>query len=155
MKAIVLVALAGLGCITTTAYAGNDALRIGRVIYKEVNEFPPTTHDPVIRSLSTCLGNNGSIAGMDKCYQDAGERYEAILNGVYHVAIQSASDKTKDALRRAQRRWLTFRKAEQELHAVYAEGRGTVMVPVIGENDLSLIRTRIAELMMYTGFREG
>lgn len=154
MKAIARVVLAGACFAAIPTFAADDALRIGQAIYYEVNTLPSTTQDPVARSLASCLENGESTAGMSKCYREASARYDAVLSRVYQTDLQSASGNTKEALRHAQRRWLAFRQAEQNLHARYAEGRGTVMVPIIGESDLSAVRDRIAELMMYTGFRE-
>ena len=138
-------------CAAAPARAEEDAFSIGKAVYKETNSIESDSDDPIAASLAKCL-QRGDTYGMSLCFNDAVDRYDKVLNSIYQDALKNNDEKTDGLLRQAQRRWLVFHAADRKAQQAYAPGRGTVMASVLGHSQVSAMRQRIAELMVFMGF---
>ena len=165
--------------VSDTGMSFNRALEIGKSIYfqrvdatvtpNRVRKDGTPVHGPdIIKSdLVECLHKNGSTAGMNGCYGEAYKKYDEVLHIIYqHLLSSNASPdggdiqkqkELSDSIQNAQEKWLAFNTAENNAHSNYitASNKGTVISIVISIEDISSIRERIAELMMYYGVGEG
>src|SRR6202795_946257 len=81
------------------------------------NSGAPDVSYPLDEFLDRCLAqpNHGSTAGQVECTDQARERWDGEMNQDYRRLADHVGLKTQTSLRDAQRRWLQYRDADQQL----------------------------------------
>jgi uncharacterized protein YecT (DUF1311 family) len=172
LQIVFLFAVVFAGTLPTPAYAQAQTKSSPKDIGSEVmvgvhdglvyraktkNDDNDTDGDPILAAMDECMDGEGSTRGMDSCLGQAYKDYDKLLNQIYQLALAASDKPTKSALRASEKKWLAFREAEAKAQDAYwhAEPRGSVMGIAIGYQQLTAIRERIAELMMYLGADQG
>lgn len=101
-------------------------------------------------TTESCLDNNQSTAGMMKCLTRAEEDWDAELNRVYKALQQQLKPAGQDALKQAQRTWITQRDQEFELiSAIHGQMEGTMWLPVMAGKRADVVKARTLALQDY------
>lgn len=110
--------------------------------------------NPIDTKLNACLASKDgqSTTGMVDCIGTAITAYDARLNAVYARAMAALDPASRDKLRVAQRQWLAFRKADEEVYGgKWREDRGTIMRVTLSYAALGAIKERVSELEAIAG----
>jgi uncharacterized protein YecT (DUF1311 family) len=108
--------------------------------------------NPIDAKLEACLASPAgqSTQGMVECTAAASAAYDKRLNTVYVQALAALDPASKDKLRDAQRAWLAFRRAEEQVYAgSWRDDRGTIMRIILAQTMLSALKERVQELEAY------
>jgi len=109
--------------------------------------------DPIAAALNECLLQVGHTHNGD-CYEGAHKSYDLLLSQIYQLALDENDEKSGNALRLSQRQWLAFQKADEVARLEYWQQEDRA-APVVGwasgNQRMSAVRERIAEIMFYLG----
>lgn len=101
-------------------------------------------------TTESCLETNQSTAGMLECFTRAEQEWDAELNRVYKALQSHLKPKAQDALKQAQKAWITQRDKEFELiNAMHEQMDGTMWIPVMANERAEVVKTRALELQSY------
>ena len=114
--------------------------------------YPIHSARPRIDELqSRCLAQNGTTAGMSRCYSSAATAWDLELNRAYQRVMNSDfPEETKRAIRTAQRKWIEFRDASMAaIRTVGSEKDGSIRVLEAGSAAVTLTRDQALTLQGY------
>ncbi|MBO6575518.1 MAG: DUF1311 domain-containing protein [Rhodothermales bacterium] len=103
---------------------------------------------PIDRRAEACAeAENWTTTGFMICMDRAGTEWDAELNEQYQLLMSRLEPPEQDALRQAQRNWITFRDAERQLYSeMYGNREGTMWRMVNIELIVGLTRDRAQAL---------
>lgn len=110
------------------------------------------TDKPHVIDLTTdsCIESNPSTAGMLDCYTRAEKEWDDELNRVYKALQSELKPDAQDALKQAQRAWMTERDQEFELiTAIHGQMEGTMWIPVMAAKRADVVKARALALQDY------
>lgn len=100
--------------------------------------------------IESCLNTNQSTAGMLECYTRAEQDWDTELNRVYKALQSKLKPSAQDALKQAQRAWITQRDKEFELiNAIHEHMDGTMWIPVMASKRADVVKERALALQDY------
>lgn len=77
---------------------------------------PPTPTDPIVARYSAvydgCMHKAAGVLDMIDCAGRENDRWDARLNRAYQARMTSLNERQRNALKRAQKAWLSFREAD-------------------------------------------
>jgi len=113
------------------------------------SEYRTKRHDAIYDSIAVTLAQCGDSP---VCYEQALASYNLLLNQIYQIALEKSDHNTRAALALSQQRWVSFREAERKAQLNYRKVEtGSAMGVISISKDVSAIRERISELVMYLG----
>lgn len=105
---------------------------------------------PIDMTYHACLDNDPTTLGMIRCAQEAHASWDAELNKVYQALGERLSKGQRVILRDAQRRWISFRDAEEKLaNATFGAMDGTMWRVVLADKRVQITRERAIALQDY------
>lgn len=108
--------------------------------------------DPIEAQLEKCLGtpDGQTTEGMTRCTHKAYNAYEDKMHDVFRSVVHSVDDRSAKLIRDAQRKWESYRKAEDKADdGPWRMDRGSMTSPDIEAMRVDAIRNRIKELSYY------
>lgn len=104
-------------------------------------------------SISLCedvlINDDSSTLGMMQTIYAAAEDYDALLNKYYQKLRNSLDSNGKAALLKAQRAWIAFRDADDELSGAAMPPDGSMWRVVHASNHQERIKQRVIQLFNY------
>ena len=101
-------------------------------------------------STESCLNTNDSTAGMLECFTRAEQEWDTELNRVYKALQSKLKPAGQDALKQAQRAWITQRDKEFELiNAIHGQMDGTMWIAVMANKRADVVKERALALQSY------
>ncbi|QTR46732.1 DUF1311 domain-containing protein [Thiothrix litoralis] len=101
-------------------------------------------------STESCLNTNDSTAGMLECFTRAEQEWDTELNRVYKALQSKLKPAGQDALKQAQRAWITQRDKEFELiNAIHGQMDGTMWIAVMASKRNDVVKARAEALQAY------
>lgn len=102
--------------------------------------------NPIDYRFEECIQQSGGTTpNMRKCYGDAFQQWDAVLNNNYKKLMQYLDTKQKKSLRIAQRAWIKFRDSEIDFMFATPSG-GTIDMLHFDDKNLALTKQRAIEL---------
>jgi uncharacterized protein YecT (DUF1311 family) len=111
-------------------------------------------NDPIAVKLHDCTSEHYDTRGINICTSDAYSAYDKLLNQLYQMALHANDEEAREAVQHSQRKWISFRDAENQARASYGKTqRGTILSVAVAWSYQMItdIRERISELMFYLG----
>jgi len=108
--------------------------------------------DPIEAQLEKCLGtpDGQTTEGMTRCTHKAYNAYEDKMHDVFRDVLHSVDDRSAKLIRDAQRKWESYRKAQDRADdGPWRMDRGSMASPDIQAMRVEAIRNRIKELSYY------
>lgn len=101
-------------------------------------------------STEHCLNTHDSTAGMLECFTRAEQEWDTELNRVYKALQSKLKPAGQDALKQAQRAWITQRDKEFELiNAIHGQMDGTMWIVVMASKRNDVVKARAEALQAY------
>lgn len=101
-------------------------------------------------TTDSCIEKNPSTAGMLECYTRAEKEWDDELNRIYKLLKSELKPDAQDALKEAQRAWITQRDKEFGLiTAIHGQMEGTMWIPVMAAKRADVVKARTLELQDY------
>jgi len=107
---------------------------------------------PIEKSTEACFDRTSSTMGMLRCNTEAYKKWDKELNRVYKALMRELkhNKKAKRALRKAQRAWLKYKKAEMNnINKIYGSQDGTMWIPVTAGAKSDITKERALTLKSY------
>jgi uncharacterized protein YecT (DUF1311 family) len=107
---------------------------------------------PIEKSTEACLDKTSSSMGMLRCNTNAYKQWDQELNRVYKALMRELkhNKKAKRALRKAQRAWLKYKKAElKNIYSIYASLDGSMWAPIAADARTAITKERALTLKSY------
>ena len=109
-------------------------------------------NDPIDQALDECLAKpeGETTAGMIECLGTAYELWDKALNAVYGQLVELLAPEQKQALKTAQRQWISFRDADQAfLASLQDPTSGSLLRVTTNEAMVDLVKARVMQLRGY------
>ncbi len=109
-----------------------------------------SAEDSIDRKASVCMDRDPSTAGMIECLQQAYDEWDAALNTTYADVRLRLNPEAQNALKEAQRRWISYRDAEfLAIDTIYGAMQGTMWQLAGLSRKVEFVKSRVLELRMY------
>lgn len=115
-----------------------------------------TEIDAIDAAYSACLDKSeGVTANMKDCSGEAINKMDSRLNQLYKTLMEKLAKPKQELLRNAQRKWLAWRSAEQDLsYALDPNEGGTLQGVSAGGFAYDMLKRRAQELEVYLSNQE-
>lgn len=101
-------------------------------------------------TTESCLATNDSTAGMLECFSRAEKEWDTELNRVYNALQSQLKPAAQDALKQAQRTWITQRDQEFALiNAIHQQMDGTLWIAIMASKRADVVKARALVLQGY------
>jgi uncharacterized protein YecT (DUF1311 family) len=109
-------------------------------------------YDSIAVTLANCTESHIDNFTLNQCYGAALDSYNTLLGQIYRSALKKNTRGTREVLAVSQQEWVSFREAEDKAQSSYRKSQmGSAMGIVLIDKNISAIRERISELVMYLG----